>query len=245
MLVSDTSLSRPLLTSQRDTVCIGAEAQASIEPVVVSLQPPPRQAPLCSCRQPAAWDRGRWWCEARTCTYECEPPPFALTPHCACAQPCVWHHGRWWCERGDVGCDFERRETRPEPERVCSSASRRVISSSIEGTLASSTASLLTHAAYGLEEWSFVAPTDCGLGLFARDKIQTHQVIGEYAGPHLPLKLLKQSTYAFEIPGTSTQPVFDPLPPYVPCSQPSCQLTSNLRPQTSLSTATAAIRPAR
>jgi len=200
VLVSDASSSRPLLASQRDTVCIGAEAQASIEPIVDSLQAPPRQAPLCSCRQPAAWDRGRWWCEAGTCAYECEPPPFALTPLCDCAQPCVWHHGRWWCERGNAGCDFERRETRPEPKRVCSSASRRVISSSIEGTLASSTASLLTYAAYGLEEWSFVAPTDCGLGLFARDKIQTHQVIGEYAGPRLPGKFLERTTYAFEIP---------------------------------------------
>eukprot|EP00966_Prymnesium_polylepis_P192804 4468764-Prymnesium_polylepis.2 len=65
-----------------------------------------------------------------------------------------------------------------------------------------STASLLTHTAYGLEEWSFVAPTDCGLGLFARGKIEMHQVISEYAGPRLPLRCLKQSTYAFEIPHT-------------------------------------------
>jgi len=197
------STTPPFLASQRDTVRVGAEAQASIRPVAESVLPPPAAPPLCACNQPAVWDRDRWWCEARTCTYECKPPPFALSPLCACDRPCVWDRGRWWCECGDAGCDFERRETRPEPERVCSSASRRIVLSSIEGTLATSTASLLTHAAYGLEEWSFVAPTDCGLGLFARDKIQTHQVIGEYAGPHLPLKLLKQSTYAFEIPGTN------------------------------------------
>ena len=239
------STTPPFLASQRNKVRVGAEAQASIRPVAKSVLPPPATPPLCACNQPAVWDRGRWWCEARTCTYECEPPPFALTPHCACAQPCVWHHGRWWCERGDAGCDFERRETRPEPERMRSSASRRILSSSIEGTLATSTASLLTHAAYGLEEWSFVAPTDCGLGLFARGDIQTHQVIGEYAGPRLPLRLLKQSTYAFEIPGISTQPAFEPLPPCIPCVQPTSPAPIILRPQTSLSTATAATRPAR
>jgi hypothetical protein len=128
---------------------------------------------------------------------------------------------------------------------VCSSASRRVISSSIEGTLASSTASLLTYAAYGLEEWSFVAPTDCGLGLFARDKIQTHQVIGEYAGPRLPGKFLERTTYAFEIPDISTQPRSNrPRPTFLAFSQPRL-LTGIRRPQTSLSTATAATRPAR
>ena len=194
------------MASQRDAVRVGAEAQARIQPVAESVSPPPAAPPHCACNQPAVWDRDRWWCEARICTYECKPPPFALTPLCACDRPCVWDRERWWCERGNAGCDFERRETRPEPKRVCSSASRRVISSSIEGTLASSTASLLTHAAYGLEEWSFVAPTDCGLGLFARGEIQTHQVISEYAGPRLPLQHLKQTTYAFGIPGTCTQP---------------------------------------
>jgi hypothetical protein len=223
-------------------VRVGPEAQASVELVVDSLQPPPRQTPLCSCRQPAIWDRGRWWCEARTCAYEREPPPFSLTPLCACAQPCVWHHGRWWCERGDAGCDLERREARPEPKRVCSSTSRHIKVSSIEGTLATSTASLLTYAAFGLEEWSFVAPTDCGLGLFARGEIQTDQLIGEYAGPRLPLSLLKHSTYAFEIPDTRVQPAFDPLPRYI---GPGHQITVVLRPQASLWTVTAAIRPVR
>jgi hypothetical protein len=125
---------------------------------------------------------------------------------------------------------------------VCSSTSRHIKVSSIEGTLATSTASLLTYAAFGLEEWSFVAPTDCGLGLFARGEIQTDQLIGEYAGPRLPLSLLKHSTYAFEIPDTRVQPAFDPLPRYI---GPGHQITVVLRPQASLWTVTAAIRPVR
>ena len=221
---------------RRAAITIGTEAQACIQPSIESVRPPPAEPPRCPCNHPAKWGFGRWWCESGACAYECEPPPFALTPSCACDRPCIWHHGRWWCELGDAGCGFEQRESRPYPKRVCSSISRRIVPASIEAILAMSTASLLTHAAYGLEEWSFVAPTDCGLGLFARGKIEMHQVISEYGGPHLPLRCLKQSTYAFEIPHTSECKIVRTL------VELSTSQTARVHSQTSLSTGTVTTR---
>ena len=36
-----------------------------------------------------------------------------------------------------------------------------------------------------MSEWAFVAPSDCGLGCFARTWLRAGQVVGEYGGPRL------------------------------------------------------------
>ena len=36
-----------------------------------------------------------------------------------------------------------------------------------------------------MSEWAFVAPSDCGLGCFARTALRAGQVVGEYGGPRL------------------------------------------------------------
>ena len=70
----------------------------------------------------------------------------------------------------------------------------------------SATAALLTAAAFGpMNAWSFVAPSDCGLGLFARVPLVPDQFIAEYSGPRLPLRLQtkRESGYVLQIPGPS------------------------------------------
>jgi hypothetical protein len=65
------------------------------------------------------------------------------------------------------------------------------------------TAALLTHTAFGpLNGWMFVAPSDSGLGVFARQKLCPGQALGEYGGPRLPLDMLTQGkgSYALEMP---------------------------------------------
>ena len=58
------------------------------------------------------------------------------------------------------------------------------------GSLASSTAALLTACAYGpLNGFAFVAPSGTGLGCFARVRLQAGSTIGEIVGPRLPLRL--------------------------------------------------------
>ena len=67
---------------------------------------------------------------------------------------------------------------------------------------ARATAALLTSAAYGpMNAWSFISPSDCGLGLFARVALQTDQVIGEYGGPRLPSRLhVNGGQYVLQVP---------------------------------------------
>ena len=50
-----------------------------------------------------------------------------------------------------------------------------------------------------MNRFSFVSPSDAGLGLFARGQIQEGQIIGEYGGPRLPDSKLKDGTYAMAI----------------------------------------------
>ena len=63
------------------------------------------------------------------------------------------------------------------------------------------TAAMLTASAYGLSDWAFVAPTDCGLGLFARSPLQAGQFVVEYAGPRVPLECINKGEYVVEFPG--------------------------------------------
>ena len=63
------------------------------------------------------------------------------------------------------------------------------------------TAALLTAASYGpMNSWSFVAPSDCGLGLFARVSLQSGQAVGEYGGPRLPNRLHTNGEYVLQLP---------------------------------------------
>ena len=59
----------------------------------------------------------------------------------------------------------------------------------LEQAAARDTAAHLTAAAFGLDAFSFVAPCDCGLGLFARVPLRAGQFISEYDGPRLPQRL--------------------------------------------------------
>ena len=49
---------------------------------------------------------------------------------------------------------------------------------------------------------SFVAPSGRGLGLWARVALVPGQLIGEYAGPRLPLRLLPPGKSGVQIPGS-------------------------------------------
>jgi hypothetical protein len=76
--------------------------------------------------------------------------------------------------------------------------------------VAASTAALLTATAFGpLNAWSFVAPSDCGLGAFARVPLRPGQLISEYRGPRLPLRMQTKGCYALQIPGVTPVVVID------------------------------------
>ena len=59
---------------------------------------------------------------------------------------------------------------------------------------------MLTAAAYGCGDHCFVAPSDCGLGLFARSDLRAGQAIVEYYGPRVPNRQLVHSTFALDLP---------------------------------------------
>ena len=59
----------------------------------------------------------------------------------------------------------------------------RVCRAALEQNTAQDSAALLTAAAFGLDTFSFVAPCDCGLGLFARVPLRAGQFVIEYNGP--------------------------------------------------------------
>lgn len=58
-----------------------------------------------------------------------------------------------------------------------------VCRATLEQNTAQDSAALLTAAAFGLDTFSFVAPCDCGLGLFARVPLRAGQFVIEYNGP--------------------------------------------------------------
>ena len=184
----------------------GPEHLATLPPMLASsppIRPPPAAPPLCECAQPSVWYRGRWLCgqeEAAGCEYETRvPPPHLSTPLCECHEPCKWLLGRWWCQRyRRGGCAFES-----QPE-LGERPSARVSPADTEVEHARSTAALLTAHAYGLGTWCFVAPSNCGLGLFARTPLCAGQAIIEYDGPRLPLALITRGEYVLEVPGQGT-----------------------------------------
>lgn len=93
-----------------------------------------------------------------------------------------------------LGRAARRASVMKDPEVHCAAAELA------EG--ARQTAALLTAVAYGpVSPLCYVAPADCGLGLFARNEIPVGTPICEYAGPVLPVAWQKQSGYNLGIPG--------------------------------------------
>ena len=75
--------------------------------------------------------------------------------------------------------------------------------------MAKDTAALLTAAAHGpLSAWCFVAPSDFGLGLWAREALYPHQALGEYAGPRLPLSMHQRGEYVLGIASRQKGPAW-------------------------------------
>ena len=51
----------------------------------------------------------------------------------------------------------------------------------------------------GSAAWAFVGVADCGRGLFARHALLPGQAICEYAGPRMPLQLLRGGEYVLQV----------------------------------------------
>ena len=75
---------------------------------------------------------------------------------------------------------------------------------------------MLTAAAYGLSDFAFVAPTDCGLGLFARTPLCAGQFVIEYDGPILPLECIIKGEFVMQFPGEALSGYPTPASPYHP-----------------------------
>ena len=174
------------------------DCRAEVEAVSCNwptVQPPPAPPPVCLCATECVWLRGYWWCanEDNGCGFQGGVPPDAqLTPLCRCLRPCKWLLGRWWCERRPLGgCGFEMQpDVHEAPTRVVDIPMRHPPAHSMAVEAARSCAAMLTASAFGVHDWCFVAPSDCGLGLFARSTLCKGQWICEYEGPLLPLETI-------------------------------------------------------
>jgi hypothetical protein len=135
----------------------------------------------------------------------------AAAPRCRCGGDAVWQRGRWWCAREERGCGFEAWLPRvahrlAAPSLAASSPDVGPLllrDADMETELGVRTAALLTHAAFGpLNDWTFTAPSDAGLGVFARSPLRPGQALGEYGGPRLPLDMLTEGKgdYSLEMP---------------------------------------------
>ena len=122
--------------------------------------------PHCGCGEPSVWSGRCAVCASGRCAFLAEVPPDPFTPLCGCGLPCVWARRRWWCGQwggasGD-GCGFEGVTHAVHAPPICVSPSE------LSRTSAEDMAALLTASAFGISAWAFVAPADCGLGLYAR-----------------------------------------------------------------------------
>ena len=101
----------------------------------------------------------------------------------------------FYCESDTCAFEF-----RPDPTRAMPSLNRH---SGLAKEAATSTAAMLTASAFGpMNAWSFVSPSDCGLGLYARVELHPGQWIAEYSGPRLPENHIKKNEYCLQIPGS-------------------------------------------
>ena len=92
----------------------------------------------------------------------------------------------------------------PAEGSTATDAPVRVCRNTLEQQAARDSAAQLTATAFGLDAFSFVAPCDCGLGLFARVPLRAGQFVSEYDGPRLPQRLHVRGRYVLQVPGTST-----------------------------------------
>jgi hypothetical protein len=82
---------------------------------------------------------------------------------------------------------------------------RRIETSSIAKDLVRPMCAELTATALGpINPWCFVAPCDCGLGLFARTLLLPNQVVSEYGGPRLPKRLATKGVYLLKADDQTT-----------------------------------------
>ena len=179
---------------------VGEAHQAIVAPdvLVASWRGPPHETPpLCECGMPTEWSGRYAVCASGGCAFIAEVPPVPLTPLCSCQRPCVWAHRRWWCATSlgqrEHGCGYEGTAQVAHASPTCISRSELSLSA------AAQTAALLTASAFGIAPWAFVAPADCGLGLYARQDLEVGQAICEYVGPRLPIEMLQHGTYALAV----------------------------------------------
>ena len=190
-----------LEAGQAHATGVGADHQAEVpKGLAPPLLPPPAAPPSCGCGRACVWAHSMWLCAevgAEGCGFHSQvlPDPAPPTPLCRCATPCKWLLGRWWCAGYPThGCGFEvQPEARAAPTRLSSAM--------LAKQQAASSAAMLTASAYGLSAWAFVAPTDCGLGLFARSPLVAGQYVVEYDGPRLPLESISRGDCVLEVPG--------------------------------------------
>ena len=162
---------------------VGAQYQAPAQPMrTPSVLAPPAPPPLCRCDKPAVWEQERWWCATGPvggCAYEAPPPPQPTSPLCACARPAVWYRDKWWCDastQDPKGCGFRARD------EVASGEPTARTHKEVAAEAAAETAALLTACAMGpLGDFAFIAQSDCGRGLFARDNLPIGLAIAECA----------------------------------------------------------------
>jgi len=159
--------------------------------------------PACECQLPAGWCLRRWVCRMNPgCGFEHQTPEAPFTPLCHCGLRATWcsTSERFWCGTGKPprlgGCGFEewpRRWASPQSPLHMSDAE-------IEIDFARNQAALLTATTYGLSAHCFVAPSEHGLGLWSREPLRRGQAVVEYFGPRVPMRRLKNHTYALEVP---------------------------------------------
>ena len=173
-------------TAPAPVVPVGPAFQARVDPGRLvsssSAGPPPR----CGCGKLATWTGRYAVCSTGGCAFLAEMPPDPLTPICGCGRPCVWARRRWWCSQwgaaGGDGCGFEGIAHAPHASPTAISQSE------LSRAAAADTAAMLTASAFGVSTWGFVAPSDCGLGLYAR------QVTPRHPRPRRPLTALSPSS---------------------------------------------------
>ena len=87
---------------------------------------------------------------------------------------------------------------------LATDAAARIYGKALVQHAARDSAALLTATAFGLDAFSFVAPCDCGLGLYARVTLRAGHVVSENEGPRLPKRLHPRGRFVLKVPGTST-----------------------------------------
>ena len=108
------------------------------------------------------------WLLLRAC-HRLEQHATSRVPSCACGLVMSFRYGRFWCCREPDGCGVssDAWDEPAEPTRV--TEGRRRFADGMSNDAARGTAALLSAAAFGpMNAFSFVAPSDFDLALYAR-----------------------------------------------------------------------------